>query len=447
MAFDSLSSRLQGILKKIRGQAKITEKNIDDMLVEVRRALLEADVNYKVVQEFVEDVKNQAIGQKVIQSVSPSQMIVKIINDKLAELLGEGDNEIHFARTGVTSIMLVGLQGTGKTTSAGKLANMYKKEGKKVLLVAGDVYRPAAIDQLIQLGEQIGVQVYSDRSGTSPVEIAKKAYFKAQKENYNIVIIDTAGRLEIDETLMKELQDIETSIPLNEELLLVDALAGQNAVNVAKEFHTKVHLTGIIMSKLDSDARGGAALSIKKISGLPIKFAGVGEKIEDIETFHPDRMASRILGMGDVVSLVEKAQENLDQEKAVKATKKIMSGNFGIDDIVNLLHQIRRLGPLGKLITMLPGMPKINSDQVEQGEKNINIIEVISNSMTPKERKNPDIIKANRKIRIAKGAGRSVQDVNRVIKSYEMLRDNIKKMNPMMRNMIASQAKKGGENK
>ncbi len=440
MAFESLSEKLQSIFKKVSGQAKLTESNMEDMLKEIRVALLEADVNYKVVRDFVEDVKQKALGEKVLTKVSPSQMLVKIVNDELVSLLGEGDSELHFQLNQPTNIMLVGLQGTGKTTSIGKLAYLLKnKYNKKVLLVAGDIYRPAAIDQLITLANQVGVDVVVDRTGTTPPEICKQAYSKALKERYDVVLIDTAGRLQINQELMDELKQIQASIPVKETLLLVDALSGQDAINVANSFNQQVKLTGLIMSKLDSDARGGAALSIKKMTGVPIKFAGVGEKVTDLEVFHPDRMANRILGMGDVVSLVEKAQESIDQEKAMKTTKKIMSGNFGLDDMVALIHQVKKMGPLGKIVKMLPGMPKISDEQIAKGEGAENLMEVVVSSMTINERKHPEIIKASRKQRIADGCGKSTQEVNKVLKSYEQMKLAVKQMSPYMKKAMAQQ--------
>ncbi len=440
MAFESLSEKLQSIFKKVSGQAKLTESNMEDMLKEIRVALLEADVNYKVVRDFVEDVNQKALGEKVLTKVSPSQMLVKIVNDELVSLLGEGDSELHFQLNQPTNIMLVGLQGTGKTTSIGKLAYLLKnKYNKKVLLVAGDIYRPAAIDQLITLANQVGVDVVVDRTGTTPPEICKQAYSKALKERYDVVLIDTAGRLQINQELMDELKQIQASIPIKETLLLVDALSGQDAINVANSFNQQVKLTGLIMSKLDSDARGGAALSIKKMTGVPIKFAGVGEKVTDLEVFHPDRMANRILGMGDVVSLVEKAQESIDQEKAMKTTKKIMSGNFGLDDMVALIHQVKKMGPLGKIVKMLPGMPKISDEQIAKGEGAENLMEVVVSSMTINERKHPEIIKASRKQRIADGCGKSTQEVNKVLKSYEQMKLAVKQMSPYMKKAMAQQ--------
>lgn len=438
MAFESLSDKLQKIFKKLSGQSKLTESNMEDMLREIRLALLEADVNYKVVRDFVEEVKQKAIGQQVLTKVSPSQMVVKIVNDALIELLGSTDSELHYAKGTPTAIMMVGLQGTGKTTSAAKLANLFKKDNKKVLLVAGDIYRPAAIDQLKALANKVGVDIYEDRTGTKPPEIAKAAYKKALAERYDIVIIDTAGRLQINQELMDELKDIQSSVPLSETLLLADAMSGQDAINVANAFNEQIKLTGVIMSKLDSDARGGSALSIRKMTGVPIKFAGTGEKITDLEVFHPDRMASRILGMGDVVSLVEKVQENIDQEKAIKTTKKIMSGNFGLDDMLSMIHQIKKLGPLGKLLKMMPGMPKVSDEQLQKGEDNEKMMEVIISSMTKEERKNPDILKNSRKVRIANGSGKTSADVNKIIRSWEQMKQAVKQMSPYAKKMMSN---------
>lgn len=440
MAFESLSEKLQGIFKKFRGQATLTEKNTEDMLREVRLALLEADVNYKVVRDFVSEAKAKALGAKVEGKLTPDQKIVKIVNDELIELLGSTDSELHYASGTPTVLMLVGLQGTGKTTSAGKLAYLFKNtQKKKVLLVAGDIYRPAAIDQLETLSKQVGVDIYEDRNGTKPPKIAQAAYKKACDEKYDIVIIDTAGRLQINEELMDELKDIQSSVPVNETLLLADALSGQDAINVATAFNEKIKLTGVIMSKLDSDARGGSALSIRKMTGIPIKFAGVGEKIQDLEVFHPDRMASRILGMGDVVSLVENVEQNIDKDKTMKTTKKIMTGNFGLDDMVAMIHQIKRLGPLGKLLKMMPGMPKMTDDQIAKGEDNEKMMESIISSMTPMERKHPEIIKNARKVRIAAGSGYTNFEVNKVLKSYDQMKESVKKMSPYMKKAATDQ--------
>jgi len=429
MAFESLSEKFQSIVKKLRGQSRLTEQNMDEMLKEIRIALLEADVNFKVVKEFVEVVKNKAIGQEVYTKLNPSQMIVKIVHDELVTLLGSEDSELHFEKNKPTIIMLVGLQGTGKTTSAGKLALLMKKKlGKKVLLAAGDVYRPAAIDQLEQIGKQIDVPVFSLGIGTSPVEIAKQAKEKAYNEHFDVLILDTAGRLQIDEPLMKELNDITDFIQPTETLLLVDAMSGQDAINVAKAFNLSLKLTGIIMSKLDGDARGGAALSIKHLTGIPIKFAGVGEKLSDLDIFHSDRMADRILGMGDIVSLAEKVAEEVDQKEARKEAEKMMNGRFTLDDMLVQMKRIKKLGSLGGLAKLIPGMPTITEEQAEAGEKEMKNLEAIINSMTPEERENPSILKNSRKVRIAKGSGKTNADINRVLKKYEQMQEMMKRL-------------------
>lgn len=427
MAFESLSDRFQGILKKIRGQSKLTEVNMEEMLKEIRVALLEADVNFKVVKEFVNSVKEKALGQEVFTKVSPGQMVVKIVHDELEELLGADQCEISLKKK-PTIIMMCGLQGSGKTTTSGKLALLFKKKfNKKVLLVAGDVYRPAAIDQLVTVGRQVGVEVLNLGDKISPVEIAKKGVEKAKNENYDVVIIDTAGRLQIDEVLMNELVDIENSVHPDEELLLVDAMSGQDAVNVAKAFNTKLHLTGMIMSKLDGDARGGAALSIKHLTGIPIKYAGVGEKLTDLEIFHPDRMADRILGMGDIVSLVEKVKEEIDEKEAKKTANKMLKGKFDLNDMLSQLEQVNKLS-MNSMLKLIPGMPKISEEDQEKAKKQMAATKAIIYSMTPQERANPDIIKNSRKMRIAKGCGKTNQDVNRVLKQYEQMKEMMKQM-------------------
>ncbi len=429
MAFESLSEKFQGILKKIRGQSRLTEANMEDMLKEVRIALLEADVNFKVVKQFTESVKQKAIGEQVYLKVNPSQMVVKIVHDELTELLGSGDSELKFEKNKPTIILLVGLQGTGKTTSAGKLALLMKKKlNKKVLLAAGDVYRPAAIDQLSQIGAQIQVPVFTMGTDVSPVEIAKKAKEKAYNEHFDVLIIDTAGRLQIDETLMKELNDITDAVQPTETLLLVDAMSGQDAINVATAFHSALSLTGIIMSKLDGDARGGSALSIKHLTGVPIKFAGTGEKLSDLDQFHPDRMADRILGMGDVVTLVEKVKEEIDEKEAAREANKMLEGKFTLDDLIVQMKRIQRMGSLGGLLRLIPGMPKITEEQKEAGEKEMRTMEAIVNSMTPYERKHPEVLKNSRKVRIAKGCGKTNADINRLLKKFEQMQEMMKKM-------------------
>ena len=434
MAFESLSDKFQGILKKLKGQSRLTEQNMEEMLGEIRVALLEADVNYKVVKEFTSKVKEKAIGQEVFKQLSPSQMIVKIVYDEMVTLLGSGDSELNFAKIGPTVIMVCGLQGTGKTTTVAKIARLLKhKQHKKVLLAACDTYRPAAIDQLQTLATTVGVDLINMGVNVSPVEIAKKAYAEAKSKFYDVLIIDTAGRLEIDEPLMVELNQIEQAVSPNEVLLLVDAMSGQNAVNVANAFNERLKLTGLVMSKLDGDARGGSALSIKHLTGLPIKFAGVGEKIEDLEIFYPERMADRILGMGDIITLAEKAQENIDEKATKKAMNKMMDGTFDLDDMLAQMKQIQKLGSLGGLLRMIPGMPKISKEQTEMASKEMRLMETIINSMTFEERHKPDILKAQRKIRIAKGSGTQVSDINRMLKKFEQMREMMKQSKNMMK--------------
>ncbi len=434
MAFESLTERFQRIFKKLRGQARLTEANMDEMLKEVRIALLEADVNFKVVKEFTNSVKEKAVGQEVYTKLNPSQMVVKIVHDELVELLGSGETELNYQKNKPTIIMLVGLQGTGKTTSAGKLANLMKKKlGKKVLLAAGDVYRPAAIDQLCQVGDKVGVEVFQMGTNVNPVEIAKKAKEKAYNEHYDVLILDTAGRLSIDAPLMKELQDITAEISPDETLLLVDAMSGQDSINVANAFHENLTITGIIMSKLDGDARGGSSLSIKYLTGIPIKFAGLGEKLTDLDAFHPDRMADRILGMGDVMTLVEKVQEEIDEKEARKEAKKMMDGEFTLEDMVVQMKRINKMGSLGGLLKLIPGMPSISEEQKAAAEKEMKNLETIVNSMTPEERKHPEILKNSRKVRIAQGSGKTNADINRVIKKYEQMKEMMKQVKQMQK--------------
>ena len=429
MAFESLSEKLSGIFKKIRGQARLTESNMDDMLKEIRIALLEADVNFKVVKEFTTNIKEKAIGQEVLLKLNPGQMLVKIVHDELVQLLGSEDSEIHYATTRPTIIMMVGLQGSGKTTSTGKLAYLMKnKLKKKVLLAAGDVYRPAAIDQLAQIAQTVGVDLVNLGTKVSPVEISKKAKEKAFNEHYDVLIIDTAGRLQIDEQLMDELNNIKAAVQPDEILLLVDAMAGQDAVNVANAFNDKLSLTGVIMSKLDGDARGGAALSIRHMTGVPIKFSGVGEKVSDLDIFHPDRMADRILGMGDVMALVEKAQEEMDEKEAKKSMNKMMSGKFDLEDMLDQMRKVQKMGSLGGLIKLIPGMPKITPEQQAAAEKEMRNFEVIINSMTPEERHDPSLFKYSRKVRVANGCGKSLADVNKVLKKYDQMKVMMKQM-------------------
>ena len=429
MAFESLTDKLSGIVKKLKGQARLTESNMDDMLKEIRVALLEADVNYKVVKEFINNVKEKALGQDVLNKLNPSQMIVKIVHDELETLLGSDSSEIKYPTSRPTVIMLVGLQGSGKTTTAGKLSYLMKnKLKKKVLLAACDVYRPAAIDQLVQIAKDVDVPVINMGTNSDPVVIAKKAHEEAFNNHYDVLIIDTAGRLQIDEKLMDELNNIKDNVSPDEILLLVDAMAGQDAVNVANAFNNKLTLTGIVMSKLDGDSRGGAALSIKHMTGVPIKFAGVGEKITDLDIFHPDRMADRILGMGDVMTLVEKAQQEIDEKEMKKAAAKMMSGKFTLDDMLDHMKQIQKLGSLGGIAKLIPGMPKITPEQTAIAEKEMRNMEIVINSMTYEERQKPDILKYSRKIRIANGSGKTVADLNRVLKKYEQMKEMMKRM-------------------
>ena len=438
MAFEALGDRLSRIFKKIRGQATLTEKNMEEMLSEVKRALLEADVNYTVVNDFIREVREESVGQKVLTKVSPGNMVVKIVHDKMEELLGSGDNDIPFRLDGKpTVIMMVGLQGTGKTTSAAKLAALFqRKNRKKVLLGALDIYRPAAIDQLTNLGLKIepAIDTYSDRSGTLPPLIARAAYQKAVEEKYQILILDTAGRLEVDERLMQELKDIQREVHCDETLLTVDSLAGQNATNVALTFSKEINITGLVMTKLDGDSRGGAALSIKKLTGIPIKYVGVGEKIDDLENFHPDRMADRILGMGDIVSRVEQIQEKIDEKQAEKTSRRLMQGQFDLTDMLSLMKQMNKLGPLKKIMGLVPNAPKVSDDQLDQAQAMLKKTEVIISSMTRQERKKPEMIKTSRKIRIAKGSGTTPKDVTMLLDSFEKMKGQMKMMNnPMMR--------------
>ena len=432
MAFESLTEKFSNIVKKIKGQSRLTEDNMDEVLKEVKIALLEADVNYKVVKDFINDVKEKAIGEKVFSELHPSEMVIKIVRDELVELLGSDNTKLEYAKRNPTIILLVGLQGSGKTTTAAKLANLMKtKEGKKVLLAACDVYRPAAIDQLEQLAKQIDVDVYIDRNSENPVEISNKALEKAKYDNYDVLLVDTAGRLQIDEDLMNELKEMKEKIQPNEILLLTDAMAGQDSVNVAKTFNEMLGITGVVMSKMDGDSRGGAALSIAKITGAPIKFIGVGEKVSDIDVFHADRAAERILGMGDVLTLIDKVQENIDEKEARRAMKKMEDGKFTLTDMLAQMKQVQKLGSFGGLLKLIPGMPKISDQQLASAESEMKKFETIINSMTPYEREHPEILKNSRKIRIARGSGKTTADVNRVLKKYEQSKMMMKQMKNM----------------
>ena len=427
--FENLSDRLQGIAHKMKGYGKITEDNIADMMREIRLSLLEADVNYKVVKEFTNKVKEKALGEEVNKSLNPGDLFVKIVRDELQELLG-GDNAPLVMNKKPTITMLVGLQGSGKTTTNGKLANfLRKKHGKKPLLVACDVYRPAAIDQLKQIGKELNVPVYSEGIG-DPVEISKNAIKYANENGYDYVLIDTAGRLHIDEELMDELKRISSEVKPDEILLVIDAMMGQDAINVITGFNDALNLTGVILTKLDGDTRGGVALSVRHLTNIPIKFIGVSEKMDGLTEFHPDRMANRIIGMGDVISLVEKVQDEIDEKEAMKAAKKMSKGTFDLEDFLGQLNQIKKLGPLENLLKMIPGAKKMGLDNAKIDPKQMAHIEAIVLSMTPEERHNPDIIKASRKQRIAKGCGLTVTDVNKLLNQFE----EMKKMMKMMSN-------------
>ncbi len=429
MAFEALTEKFSKVIKKIKGESHLTEKNMDEMLKEVRIALLEADVNYKVVRDFVNGVKEKAIGEKVFDKLNPSEMVVKIVRDELVNLLGSDACELTYNKNKPTIILLVGLQGSGKTTTAGKLAYLMKnKLNKKVLLAACDVYRPAAIDQLDQIAKQINVPLINLGTNENPVNIALKAKEEAYNDHYDVLIIDTAGRLQIDEALMEELKNIKEKVIPDEILLLTDAMAGQDSVNVAKKFNEDLALTGAIMSKMDGDSRGGAALSIAHVTGVPIKFIGTGEKISDLDIFHPDRMAERILGMGDVLTLIDKVSENIDEKEAKKSVKKMVDGNFTLDDMLKQMKQVQKLGSLGGLLKLIPGMPKVNDAQLSAAEKEMKNFEVIINSMTPEERAHPEILKNSRKVRIAKGSGKTNADVNKVLKKYDQMKLMMKQM-------------------
>lgn len=421
---ENLGNRFQDIFKKIRGHGKLSETNIKDALREVKMSLLEADVNYKVVKDFTNKISEKAIGTEVIRGVNPAQQFIKLVNDELVELLGGTSSKLTKGLRNPTIIMLAGLQGAGKTTFAAKLAKFLKKQNEKLLLVGVDVYRPAAIKQLQVLGQQIGVDVYSEENSKDVVGIATRAIEKAKEINATYMIVDTAGRLHVDETLMEELKELKKAIKPQEILLVVDAMIGQDAVNLAESFNNALSVDGVILTKLDGDTRGGAALSIKAVVGKPIKFIGVGEKLNDIEIFYPDRLVSRILGMGDVVSLVEKAQEVIDENEAKSLEEKIKSQKFDLNDFLKQLQTIKRLGSLGGILKLIPGMPKI--DDLAPAEKEMKKVEAIIQSMTKEERKKPDILKASRKIRIAKGSGTEVSDVNKLLKQFDQMKSMMK---------------------
>ncbi len=437
MAFDSLSEKLQNVFKSLRSKGMLTEEDVKAALKEVKMALLEADVNFKVVKQFIKDVQERAIGQDVMNGLNPGQMVIKIVNEEMISLMGSETTEIAMQLgKAVTVIMTVGLQGAGKTTTVAKLAGKNKLKGKKPLLVACDVYRPAAIEQLKVNGEKQGVEVFSMGSGHSPVDIAKAAIEHAQKNGHNIVYLDTAGRLQVDEDMMQELIDIKAAVEVHQTVLVVDAMTGQEAVNVASTFNDRIGIDGVILTKLDGDTRGGAALSIRAVTGKPIFYVGMGEKLSDLEQFYPDRMASRILGMGDVLSLIEKAADSIDEETSKKLEKKMKKAEFDFEDYLDSMSQMKKMGGLSSILSMLPGMG-LGGSQMSQlesmvDEKKMARIEAIIYSMTPKERTNPSLLNPSRKHRIAKGAGVDIAEVNRLVKNFEQSKKMMKQMGGMM---------------
>ena len=445
MAFDSLSDKLQNIFKNLRGKGRLSEADVKAALKEVKMALLEADVNFKVVKNFIKSVEERAIGQDVMSSLTPGQMVIKIVNEEMISLMGSETTEIAIKPGNeITVIMMAGLQGAGKTTTTAKLAGKFKAKGKKPLLVACDVYRPAAIEQLTINGNKQGVEVFSMGTGHNPVDIAKASIAHAKENNYNIVILDTAGRLHIDENMMDELINIKSEVNVDQTILVVDSMTGQDAVNVASSFNEKVGIDGVILTKLDGDTRGRAALSIKAVTGKPILYVGMGEKLSDLEQFYPDRMASRILGMGDVLTLIEKAEAQIDADKAKEMEAKIKKAEFDFDDFLEYMGQIRNMGGIGSIMSMLPGMglggnmKNIQMPDEDEAEANLKRTEAIIHSMTAKERKNPDILNPSRKNRIARGAGVDISEVNRLVKQFEQMKKMMKQMPGMMKG-----AKKG----
>ena len=437
MIFESLSDRLQATFKKLRGHGKLTEDDVNEAMREVRMALLEADVNFKVVKQFIKTVKERAIGQDILETLTPAQVVIKIVDEELTKLMGGTQSRLNISPKPPTVIMMVGLQGAGKTTSAGKLGLALKKQGKRPLLVAADIYRPAAITQLQVLGKQLDIPVFSMEQGTDAVTIAKSSIGYSQSHACDVVIIDTAGRLQIDEKLMQELRDIKSEVHPHEILLVVDAMTGQESVNVAQAFNDALGLDGVVMTKLDGDARGGAALSVKAVTGVPIKFIGLGEKLAPLEPFPPDRMASRILGMGDVLSLVEKAQATFDMEEAKKMEKKLRKDEFTLDDFLAQMQQVKKLGSLDNILGLIPGMgglkKQLAGQDIDLDGKEMRQIEAIIKSMTPKERANITIINGSRRKRIAMGSGTRVQDVNKLLKQFGEMKKMMKKMKKMQK--------------
>ena len=433
MAFESLSDKLQNVFKNLRGKGRLSEADVKASLKEVKMALLEADVSFKVVKQFIKAVEERAIGADVMNSLTPGQQVIKIVHEELIRLMGSETTELRLNNSGITVLMMMGLQGAGKTTTAAKLAGKLKAKGKRPLLVACDVYRPAAIKQLQVNGEKQGVEVFTMGENQKPVNIAKGAYEYARKNGFNVVILDTAGRLHIDEDMMKELQEIRENLQIDQTLLTVDAMTGQDAVNVATAFEEKIGIDGVILTKLDGDTRGGAALSIKAVTGKPILYVGMGEKLSDLEQFYPDRMASRILGMGDVLTLIEKAQETVDEEKAKAMTQKLKKAQFGFDDYLESMNQMKKMGGLSSVLAMMPGLgSQMKGIEDAIDEKKMARTEAIILSMTPKERSNPEILNPSRKHRIARGAGVDIAEVNRLVKQFEQMRKMMKQMPGMM---------------
>lgn len=426
--FDTLSEKLQSAFKSVRGHGKLSEQNIKDALKDVRMALLEADVNFRVVKDFTERVRKRAIGREVLKSLTPGQQLIKVVNEELTDLMGKENNGLSFATSPPTTIMLVGLQGSGKTTTAGKLANMLRKDSHKPLMVAADVYRPAAITQIQVLGEQLGIEVYAESEERDPRKICQKALQKATSEGFDVMLVDTAGRLHVDHELMQELRDLKVLLSPREVLFVADAMTGQDAVTVADQFNKDLDVSGVILTKLDGDARGGAALSIKAVTNRPIKFVGMGEKLDQLEPFHPERMASRILGMGDVLSFIEKIEKSIDEEKAQELERKILEQTFTLEDFRDQLRQFREIGPLEQLLEMIPGADKKALKNLQVDEKEFVRMEAIINSMTVKERIQHKIINSKRKQRIAKGSGTEIRDVNKLLKQFDQARKMMKKM-------------------
>ncbi|MFD2670140.1 signal recognition particle protein [Marinicrinis sediminis] len=447
MAFEGLTSRLQNVFGKLKGKGKVTEEDVNEAMREVRLALLEADVNFKVVKQFISTVKEKAVGQEVMKSFTPAMVIIDIVNKELTELMGGTQSKLEKSNRPPTVIMMVGLQGAGKTTTTGKLAKLLQKQNHKPLLVAGDIYRPAAIKQLQTLGEQLKVPVFSLGDQVSPVEIARQGIELAKKDHHDYVLIDTAGRLHIDENLMDELKQIRETVKPDEILLVVDSMTGQDAVNVAESFHAQMELTGVVLTKLDGDTRGGAAISVKAVTGCPIKFAAMGEKLDALEPFHPERMASRILGMGDMLTLIEKAQSSIDEDKAKELERKMRKAEFTFEDFLEQMEQVKKLGPLDQIMDMMPGMGKM------KGMKNLNVddkqmarVVAIVKSMTTEEKQHPEILNASRRKRLAAGSGTSIQEVNRLIKQFDEMKKMMKQFSGMMNNKQMKKKMKKGMN-